>query len=253
MSAALQSLIRRLDVALNGHAGAAKAPLLIDILAQVETLARKHGPILDALAAKTSQADSSSDSKPWIGRAAECAKEIIAGPLAVLDPARDPAGDSLGHLRWMAEELAAQRIDSETKACRWLGYIQGYMVARNVSTLEREKARNLRSGKPAKEFTNAEPPAHQTKTMRVDALNAELNSEDLFAELTDFANVIRVYDADGEFRGTYPIDTPAPSILAANKFALDSFQNGKIVGKEQLRQQLREMLGLVSENPIPKR
>jgi len=35
--------VKRLDIALNGEAGAAQAPLIIDILSQVEDLRRKNG------------------------------------------------------------------------------------------------------------------------------------------------------------------------------------------------------------------
>jgi hypothetical protein len=42
--------VRQLDVALNGEHGAAERPLLIDILSQVEGIARKHGkPVLECI------------------------------------------------------------------------------------------------------------------------------------------------------------------------------------------------------------
>lgn len=45
----LQGLVRRLDEALNGVAGAAEKPRLVDILSQVESLVRKNGrPVLVA-------------------------------------------------------------------------------------------------------------------------------------------------------------------------------------------------------------
>lgn len=40
-----RALLRRLDVALNGEAGIAVAPLLIDIVAQAEKWAREHGHV----------------------------------------------------------------------------------------------------------------------------------------------------------------------------------------------------------------
>lgn len=40
---------RAIDVALNGEAGAASRPMLCDVVAQIVSLARKHGPLTAAL------------------------------------------------------------------------------------------------------------------------------------------------------------------------------------------------------------
>lgn len=90
----------------------------------------------------------SQDMKPsWVDRAAVIAEQFIAGPLRDVHADREADGRGLPHLRWMAEQLAARAIDSPTKVCRWLGYLQGALVESGLSTLEAEKSRNLASGR----------------------------------------------------------------------------------------------------------
>ena len=83
----------------------------------------------------------------WLERAAGIAMQLLDGPLQGVTAQRSPDGRGMPHLRWMAEQLAGQALSSETKACRWLGYLQGALVERGHSTLEAEKARNLASGR----------------------------------------------------------------------------------------------------------
>lgn len=80
----------------------------------------------------------------WLGRAAVCALGIIRDTLDEVKPDRGD-GTGLPHLRWMAEQLVTLQLDSPTKACRWLGYLQGSLVAMGLTTLDREKRRNLNS------------------------------------------------------------------------------------------------------------
>lgn len=80
----------------------------------------------------------------WVERAAVCAQSILL-MLGHVESRRDYHGTSIGHYRWMAEELAAKRVGSATKACRWLGYLQGGLVHAGYTTLETEKRRNLES------------------------------------------------------------------------------------------------------------
>ena len=90
----------------------------------------------------------SQDVKPsWVDRAAVIAEQFITGPLRDVHADREADGRGLAHLRWMAEQLATKAIASPTKACRWLGYLQGAMVESGLSTLEAEKSRNLASGR----------------------------------------------------------------------------------------------------------
>lgn len=83
----------------------------------------------------------------WIDRAAWIAERLMPRIDALWPKpgVRDPEGQSLAHLRFMAETLANRELDSETKACRWLGYLQGGLVLRNIFSLERMKALNLQS------------------------------------------------------------------------------------------------------------
>ena len=60
-------------------------------------------------------------------------------------PERDPEGKSIAHLIFMAQTLARRELDSETKACRWLGYLQAGLVFHGLSDLETEKELNIES------------------------------------------------------------------------------------------------------------
>jgi len=83
----------------------------------------------------------------WVNRAARCAEAMMnqSGLLANVPATRDDEGKGLAHLRWMTEQLASRSIESPTKACRWLGYIQAMLISRGMSTLDAEKRRNLLS------------------------------------------------------------------------------------------------------------
>lgn len=81
----------------------------------------------------------------WINRAARIAAELLQWPLG--DVAAIEHGNGIQHIAWMAMKLAAKDVGSETKTCRWLGYVQGALVTLGYSTLEAEKRRNLRSSK----------------------------------------------------------------------------------------------------------
>jgi hypothetical protein len=95
-----------------------------------------------AVAPSAQLADPSDPS--WIYRASVCGSQIASEILKDALPVR---GDGVGknHLRWMADQIANRKLDSETKACRWLGYLQGSLVTQGLSTLECEKLRNLDS------------------------------------------------------------------------------------------------------------
>lgn len=83
--------------------------------------------------------------KDWTERAAEAARSILAdfGFIGIESAPGDPR--SLGHLRYMAEELLKADM-TPTKACRWLGYLQAGLIFHGWSDLDREKARNQRTG-----------------------------------------------------------------------------------------------------------
>ncbi len=85
----------------------------------------------------------------WIDRAAACADgmvEIIRARYPDVKEERDPDGKSIGHLYFMALTLCRRELDSDTKACRWLGYLQAALVFLGLPDLETEKERNLASG-----------------------------------------------------------------------------------------------------------
>ena len=54
---------------------------------------------------------------------------------------RDPEGKTQGHLRWMIKEMKTKKFSS-AKWNRWLGYIQGVMVAYDLTDLNTERDRN---------------------------------------------------------------------------------------------------------------
>lgn len=58
-------------------------------------------------------------------------KEILH-PL--VDAKRDDKGINLSHLKWMVEQMHGKM--SQDKAMRWLGYIQGVLVARYGQDLD---------------------------------------------------------------------------------------------------------------------
>lgn len=60
-----------------------------------------------------------------------------------------PYPDMTGsHLIWMLEELASNEEQSDTKKHRWLGYIQGILIANGLTTVadEREFTRKIFNG-----------------------------------------------------------------------------------------------------------
>ena len=58
------------------------------------------------------------------------------------------AGTHYGHLAWMCGRAAAMPAAGEAdKAMRWLGYVQGVLVARGAFTLDQVRAHS-RPGEP---------------------------------------------------------------------------------------------------------
>lgn len=92
----------------------------------------------------------------WVDRSA-----WIAGQLATIirtnptypypgqprraDPNNPDASLSPAHLLYMATVLEGRELDSETKACRWLGWLQAGMVRYRMATLEDMRQLNLAS------------------------------------------------------------------------------------------------------------
>lgn len=84
--------------------------------------------------------------KDWTERAAEAAQEIINDCyLRGVAPVQNSLGEGPEHLHWMCRELLKREM-SPTKACRWLGYLQGQLILMGLSSLDAEKARNQRTG-----------------------------------------------------------------------------------------------------------
>lgn len=48
---------------------------------------------------------------------------------------------SIGHLRWMLEQIKKPNVMSDTKKHRWLGYIQGVMVSMYGLDVSQERNR----------------------------------------------------------------------------------------------------------------
>lgn len=77
--------------------------------------------------------------------------EICDRYLAILDaePVCCPEQPtSLGHLAWMLTELQTNDTQSLTKKHRWLGCVQGIMIAQGMITVndERDATRNIFNG-----------------------------------------------------------------------------------------------------------
>lgn len=66
----------------------------------------------------------------------DAAKAIISRYLNGVEPKQHHQGLTRQHLRWMCEQIATL---SEAKAMRWLGYVQGVLVAWGVATLTEMK------------------------------------------------------------------------------------------------------------------
>lgn len=56
-------------------------------------------------------------------------------------PDRHPNGVGLNHLSWMIQTAHEDGFD-EAKTMRWLGYVQGYLVACGRATLDEMKQIN---------------------------------------------------------------------------------------------------------------
>lgn len=63
-------------------------------------------------------------------------------------PERNEKGQGINHAAFMAHELVkvhSEIIDSDTKANRWLGYLQCMLVYEGISDLQAEKLKNKSS------------------------------------------------------------------------------------------------------------
>lgn len=88
----------------------------------------------------------------WRHRVAYIARELLT-ELSVdrADAVRSAEGNDLDHIRWMLKTLSTEPLTfTDTKACRWLGYVQGWRVANGYTTLADEARRNLESAKSEK-------------------------------------------------------------------------------------------------------
>jgi len=88
----------------------------------------------------------------WIDRAAWIAGEMAAvatkrWPHSTAE--RDPTGVSVGHTLWMLDQLVGRQVGSETKTCRWLGWVQSQFADFSLLTLDQMKQLNLRSKEEA--------------------------------------------------------------------------------------------------------
>lgn len=79
------------------------------------------------------------------------AKSILA-TLDIILPDAQPNPEtshvSVSYLKWMAYQVRDGGFDKE-KANRWIGFIQGVLVARNLTTVEHERERTRRIVKPS--------------------------------------------------------------------------------------------------------
>lgn len=96
---------------------------------------------VDELAAARRVADElraaqSASGAHWVGAAAEAHRGFV---VALEDPSVFPDGGA--HLLWMIDQIKAGGM-SDTKACRWLGFIQGVLCARGAAMLDELKEIN---------------------------------------------------------------------------------------------------------------
>lgn len=100
----------------------------------------------------------------WASRVAHIARGLLT-ELEGLDAKAEPhrSGNTLGHVLWMLNTLSGEPYAmSDTKACRWIGYVQGWLVANRHTTLDIEKQRNVTSVN-APGFQPTSPHAQITK------------------------------------------------------------------------------------------
>lgn len=45
----------------------------------------------------------------------------------------------LSHLKWMLDEIVGNNTQSITKKHRWLGFVQGVLIAKKLTTVDRER------------------------------------------------------------------------------------------------------------------
>lgn len=64
-------------------------------------------------------------------------RDAMLGLLVDVAPVRDPEGRTLGHARWMLENLpAGTGTRARDRRCRWIGYAQALLVIRGRATLD---------------------------------------------------------------------------------------------------------------------
>lgn len=117
--------------------------------------------------------------KNWTQKAAAVATAILNGiGLALPPPAR---GDGRGeaHIHWMLLELQKAEM-SPTKACRWLGYVQCYLVTNGVLNLDDAKVLNQRAG----DGTLPAPARDLVLTQELFILKEQLESAHQLLDLT---------------------------------------------------------------------
>lgn len=80
----------------------------------------------------------------------KAANEMCIVYLGDICMAKSATGNNPAHIRWMTIEMEKESM-SDDKANRWLGYIQGWMVANDYATLEDCKIVNAKYSKKAAE------------------------------------------------------------------------------------------------------
>jgi len=133
----------------------------------------------------------------WTYRAAYIARELlsmIGTEFPEVTPERQD-GNSLPHIAWMLTQLSAEPpIMSDTKACRWLGYAQCWLVTNGLTTLEAEKERNLSSAQSRRYAAIATPTYIEQLCTEIegwrDGPESDLTTEEQ-SRITDWISRIR--------------------------------------------------------------
>jgi len=94
------------------------------------------------------------DKRNWIDRSAWIAEQMyprIAARSGYPNIARADASDPTAsleapHMLYMCLQLVAKGLGSETKACRWLGWLQAAAAAKGYYTLQELTLLNMASG-----------------------------------------------------------------------------------------------------------
>lgn len=163
----------------------------------------------------------------WIDRAAWIAGEMVTAALTRwphTSAQRDVTGTTPGHTLWMLDQLVGRQVGSETKTCRWLGWVQSQFADFGLLTLDQMKHLNLRSKDEAQLIATQKAPPAPTQSMRA-ALQGLLDTYVSLAESGDAGDLGIDTDetviAARVALNAFPARTPEPHLAVLVRRLLD--------------------------------